>query len=486
MGGVFRACKAKIGRTLRLFARFWGAGFGGARPRACTPPLQRTAPMKLFYTPKTVRNWFEGVPTAPEPTHVEPAQIAAWSMFGLLLLAVIFVLYIAQTILLPAVAAAVTAVIFSPVMRWLEQRGLPSSLAALLIMSAFVVGVAGSTALLVPTVRTLGTELPQMAARIETKLEGVRNSIRALREAREKLDKATVGDSAATPRVQVAGPPAAGSSVGEIVFQFGLFAVLTFFLLSARVDYRRRFILSQPTQAERLQVARIMRDMGKRVSSYLFTVSLINFGLGVLTGVSLALVGLPLALSIMIGFAIALLNFLPFIGPIIVMGGTALISLATFDDWTMIVAPPAIVTILHLIESQFVSPWLIGRRLEISPIAVFVAIAFLGWIWGAVGAMVAVPILILLFTFGQRIPLLSPLASLIGPPDADLKEAEEAAETKESAEPATTIQVTPSNTVVVETQPTGPTGVTAKVAVESGGEKPAAAGSATVLIAPKV
>jgi len=440
--------------------------------------------MKLFYTPKSVRNWFEGVPAAPESTHIDPAQLAAWSMFGLLLLAVVFVLYIAQTILLPAVAAAVTAVILSPVMRWLEQRGLGSSVSALLIMSAFVIGVAGGTALLVPTVRTLGTELPQMANRIESKLEGVRNSIRSLREAREKLDKATVGDSPATPRVQVAGPSAAGSSVGEIVFQFGLFAVLTFFLLSARVDYRRRFILSQPTQAERLQVARIMRDMGKRVSSYLFTVSLINFGLGVLTGVSLALVGMPLALSIMIGFAIALLNFLPFIGPILVMAGTALISLATFDDWTMIVAPPAIVTLLHLIESQFVSPWFIGRRLEISPIAVFVAIAFLGWIWGAVGAMVAVPTLILLYTFGQRIPFLSPLASLIGPPDADLKEAEEEAEAKEKSSQATGEKIAPGDTVGASTA-AAPINVASNVVADSGAREPVVAASATVLISPK-
>jgi predicted PurR-regulated permease PerM len=439
--------------------------------------------MKVFYTPKTIRNWFEGVPAAPAPTGMDPAQLAAFSVFGLLLLAGFFVLYIAQTILLPAVAAGVTAVIFSPVMRWLEQRGLPSSLAALLIIGAFAIGVAGSTAMLIPTVRQLETELPQMAQRVETKLEGVRNSIRAIREARERFDKATSGDSPATPRVQVAGPSAAGSGIGEIVFQFGLFTVLTFFLLSARVDYRRRFILSQPTQAERLQVARIMRDMGKRVSSYLFTVSLINFALGVCTGVSLAVVGMPLALSIMIGFAIALLNFLPFIGPILVMAGTALISLATFDDWTMIVAPPAIVTVLHLIESQFVSPWFIGRRLEISPIAVFVAIAFLGWIWGAVGAMVAVPILILLYTFGQRIPLLSPLAALIGPPDADLKEAEEEDEPGGQAEREKKPESAPEQAATVGTLPEAPAKVTATV--DNGRGEPVIAPASTVASPPR-
>ena len=77
--------------------------------------------MKVFYPSKTARNWFEGVPHAPRPG-LDPVQLTAWSVFGLLLLAILFVMYVAQVVLLPAVAAAVTAVIFSPVMRWLERR----------------------------------------------------------------------------------------------------------------------------------------------------------------------------------------------------------------------------------------------------------------------------------------------------------------------------------------------------------------------------
>jgi predicted PurR-regulated permease PerM len=139
--------------------------------------------------------------------------------------------------------------------------------------------------------------------------------------------------------------------------------------------------------------------------------------------------------AVLLGFAIALLNFVLIIGPILVIAATAVLSLATFNDWELILAAPGIVLVLHLIESQFVSPWLIGNRLEISPFAVFSAIALLGWMWGAVGAMVAVPILILLYTFGKHIPALSPLAAMIGPTEG-LEEDEEKDEKKPKGEPA--------------------------------------------------
>jgi predicted PurR-regulated permease PerM len=163
--------------------------------------------------------------------------------------------------------------------------------------------------------------------------------------------------------------------------------------------------------------------MGKSVSSYLFTVTTINIGLGIVTWAALAALGMPFA--VLLGFAIALLNFVLIIGPILVIAATGILSLATFNDWELILAAPGIVLVLHLIESQFVSPWLIGRRLEISPVSVFAAIALLGWMWGAVGAMVAVPILILLYTFGKHIPALSPIAAMIGPTEGADDEDEE-------------------------------------------------------------
>jgi predicted PurR-regulated permease PerM len=374
--------------------------------------------MKLFGATRTIRNWLPEIMNSPAPQAVPTQSLMAWSVFGLFLLALLTAMYFAQAILMPAVAAAVVAVIFSPVMRWLERRGLPSSVSALLIIVGFILSIAAAATAVAPTVREMGTQLPRMAARMEFKLADIRASLESLKIAREKLDKATnVGEAGPKPNIVAGAAPAPGTGFGEVLFQIGLFAVLTFFFLASRRVYRRRAIMAQSTQVARLKVARIVRDMGKRVSTYLFTVSMINVGLGISVGGSLALMGMPAA--ILLGFAVAILNFVPFIGPILVIAATALLSLATFDDWGLIVAAPGVVLALHLVESQVVSPWLVGRRLEMSPLAVFGGIAFLGWMWGAIGAMIAVPLLILLYTFGQHIPVLSLLASLIGPTEGD-------------------------------------------------------------------
>jgi predicted PurR-regulated permease PerM len=391
--------------------------------------------MKLFGTARAARDWLAGVEKPAPPTEIPLQRLMAWSIFGLFLMALLTAMYFVQVILMPVVAAAVVAVIFSPVMRWLGRRGLPSGASALLILVGFILAVAATATAVVPTMREMSTQLPQMAARIEFNLADIRASLKSLKEVRDKLDKATKVDDG-KPNVTAEAPVPAGGGVAEVLFQVGLFAVLTFFFLASGSVYRRRIILAQSTQVTRLKVARILRDMGKRVSTYLFTVSMVNIALGIAVGVGLALLGMPAA--ILLGFAVAILNFVPFIGPILVIAATAALALATFHDWATIIAAPGIVLVLHLIESQIVSPWLVGRRLEMSPLAVFGGIALLGWMWGAVGAMIAVPLLILFYTFGQHIPVLAPLASWIGPTEGDVgDEVEEEAEAPPaSLEPA--------------------------------------------------
>jgi predicted PurR-regulated permease PerM len=382
---------------------------------------------------KSVRDWFAGFPKPEPPKAIDLAALTAWSAFGLFLMALLALMYFAHVIIVPVVAAAVTAVIFSPVSRFLERWGFLPGLSAITVLFGLMLLLLAGGAAVVPTARDLGERIPYMAARIDLKLADLRSSLRSIEDARKALDQATkVGGEQERRQVQVTREDG-GIPIATLLFQFGLFVVLTYFLLATRVDYKRRIILAQPSQAERLRTARILRDMGKSVSSYLFTVTTINIGLGIITAACLAAIGMPFA--VLLGFAIALLNFVLIIGPILVIAATAVVSLATFNEWELIVAAPGIVLVLHLIESQFVSPWLIGRRLEISPVSVFAAIALLGWMWGAVGAMVAVPILILLYTFGKHIPALSPLAAMIGPTEG-LEEDDEKDEKKPKDEPA--------------------------------------------------
>lgn len=223
--------------------------------------------MKLFAATRTTRDWFTEVEKPPPPTAIPSRTLLAWSVFGLFLMALLTAMYFVQAVLMPVVAAAVVGVIFSPVMRWLERRGLPSTLSSLVIIVGFILSVAAAATAVVPTVRELSSQLPQMAARMEFKLANIRASLKSLKEAREKLDKATKVGDGPKPDVSAEATPAPGGGVSEVLFQIGLFSVLTFFFLASRRVYRRRIILAQSTQVARLKVARICGSPSDSIDS---------------------------------------------------------------------------------------------------------------------------------------------------------------------------------------------------------------------------
>jgi predicted PurR-regulated permease PerM len=127
--------------------------------------------------------------------------------------------------------------------------------------------------------------------------------------------------------------------------------------------------------------------------------------------VALALIGLPNAM--MWGAVMGLASFVPFVGPPVVIGLVGLAGLLTFEDWPRIIAAPAILAVIHFIESQFVTPAFLSRRCALNTVAVFAGIALLGWMWGAIGAIVAVPLLILISTVAAHLPSLRWLEVLL-------------------------------------------------------------------------
>ena len=157
-----------------------------------------------------------------------------------------------------------------------------------------------------------------------------------------------------------------------------------------------------------------MRDINERVGQYLFSLCVVYAGVAALATVALALLGFPNA--IVWGALMGLASFVPFIGPAVMVAAVALVALLTFDDWTRIVAVPASLLAIHLVESQFMTPMFLSRRCALNTVAVFVSIALLGWMWGAIGAIVAVPLLILFSTIAAHLPSLRWLEVLLADP----------------------------------------------------------------------
>jgi len=175
-------------------------------------------------------------------------------------------------------------------------------------------------------------------------------------------------------------------------------------LLAHRNSHRRQVLRVPLNFATRVRIARMMRDINELVGHYLFSLAVIYSVVAVLAAVALALLGVPNAL--MWGVLLGIGSFIPFVGPPVVIGLIALACLLTFEDWPRIAAAPAILAVIHIIESQFVTPAFVSRRCSLNTVAVFVGVALLGWMWGAIGAIVAVPLLILISTVAAHLPSL--------------------------------------------------------------------------------
>jgi len=153
-----------------------------------------------------------------------------------------------------------------------------------------------------------------------------------------------------------------------------------------------------------VRLARTLRDINERVGHYLFSLAVIYACVAVLAAIALALLDFPNPM--VWGAVMGVASFVPFVGPPLVIGIVALVGMITYDDWYRIVAAPAALLVIHFTESQLVTPAFVSRRCALNTVAVFASIALLGWMWGAIGAIVAVPLLILLSTIAGNMPSL--------------------------------------------------------------------------------
>jgi predicted PurR-regulated permease PerM len=327
------------------------------------------------------------------------AAIALFAGMGLLL-AVPFALQFGAAFFLPVTAALVIAIALVPMLEWFERRRVPSPLAAFLCISIFL-GTANLAvaAIIVPASGWFAL-LPERVSRI-------RHNLRPLLDVYQSLDRfvnntsATFMRSASRGRTVTIEAPnslldVVASSAPVAVLQMFFAILVVYFFLSGWTRMRRNTITSRGSFSSALTTARVIQEMVDSTSAYLATITMINIGLGLLVAGALWLIGLPDPL--MWGGIVALFNYMPYLGPIMAGLLLALGGLMVFRDAWYAVFPVLVFTGCHLIESNLITPALVGRRLTINPLLILVSLSFWGWVWGPVGALLAVPILIILKT----------------------------------------------------------------------------------------
>lgn len=349
----------------------------------------------------------ERIPTV----HVRGNSAIRRPLTVLAVCAVIAVGYFARDFLIPTAAALVLAVMLTPVANFFERFSLPPTVAAAISVLLLTCAIAGLLAIAIPSISSWVGQGPTLTYSLQRKLEGLRSSISFLQELSSKVEEATSAAAPPTPNTVDKVVVQQRSLLGELatatpmlVLQLGYAGVLAFMMLAHRNGFRRQ-ILRVPTEFyTRVRLARVMRDINERVGQYLLALVAIYTVVAILSAIALALLGYSNA--VMWGVSMGIASFIPFVGPPVVVGLVALVGVLSFESWPLMVAGPAVLAALHFVESQLVTPSLVGRRCALNTVIVFAGIALLGWMWGAVGAIVAVPLLILISTIAAHLPSL--------------------------------------------------------------------------------
>ena len=312
-----------------------------------------------------------------------------------LFLALPFVLSIGSVVFLPLVTAIILTIVLSPLADRLAQIGLPNFIASILALLVFLAIVAlALTAVLRPAV-SLFDDVPAMIDRIGEHFENLQGALVWVSRLNDQI--ARIVGTQEGQQVVLAGPTMLEQlafATPTVVLEVLLTFLMAFFMIEARVRVRRRLLLDRQHFGASLKAARVMRDVQDRVAAYILTVGIINLGIGVIVTLAAWALGMPQ--PVMWGGLAALLNFLPYLGPLAMIALLTLFGLGTADAPLVGLIPAAAYLGLHAVESNFVTPAILGARFTMNPVLILLALSYFSWIWGVTGALLSVPILLTL------------------------------------------------------------------------------------------
>lgn len=310
---------------------------------------------------------------------------AQMSSVGLLILAFIVSLDLARPLLVPVVSAIVIGTMLGPLSRRAARHKIPAWLFATLTLLLIIALFQALTVLVSRPIAEGVAKAPEYGAQFAEKFDALTTSVPALSRLRNWVATGDVKFDAGylQPVVAFVTP-----ALGQLVV---FFATLFFFLLE-RTEIRRDLVLVFRQQDDRLRALRVLNDIEANLTRYIGTVTAINLALGVGVGAGAYLFGLPS--PVLLGALAFVANYLPYIGPAFVTLTLFVVGLTTFPTLGDAAVPPALFVALATVEGHFITPNIIGKRLTLNPLAVFLCLSFWTWLWGPVGAFLSVPFLI--------------------------------------------------------------------------------------------
>lgn len=329
--------------------------------------------------------------------------------------AIIAALHVAAEILIPVAAAVVLQFMVAPAMRQLCRWHIPAPLsAAMIIVGLACVLIVGVYHLTSPAAQWLD-RLPEVSARVQEKLRVVREPVQQVAKASEQVEKATTV-TAESPTVQVTlrKPNLLEQLAGGVrraLFGISVTLVVLYFLLATGDLFKLKLVRVIDRFDDKKRALVTLSDIEHQVSLFLSTQTLINLGLGAAVGLMLWAMGVPN--PVLWGLVVALANFIPFFGFIVAAGVITMVAVLTFESFWWALAAPGAYAAIKIAESNFISPNILGRSLTLNPLVIILSLLFWGWLWGPVGALLAVPILVIAKTVCEHIERLNKLAEFV-------------------------------------------------------------------------
>ena len=365
--------------------------------------------MRVLPSERLLSNAPQGTPVpdskAELPPVVRRAEVVAFALVSLLVISVVAVLYAAKAFFLPIVMAFIVGTMLSPAANLLERRRVPRAVAAVLIVTAVGAGVAFMVGLISSPLMEWSSRLPELGAILKDKLHVFDRPLALWQELQIMLGGPDTLAAFQMPKFEWVQPTL--EFLSPTFAEFLLFVATLILFIASWKDLRRAVIMNFGDRTARLRTLRIINEIEEHLGNYLLMVTTINVGVGIATGIICAATGMPNPAGL--GALAAALNFIPIIGPVAMFVVLILVGLVAFPTIGAGLMAPLAFAALTFLEGHFITPTIVGRRLALNALAVFMALAFWTWLWGPMGAFLSSPLLIVALILKEHLmPVDSP------------------------------------------------------------------------------
>ena len=330
-------------------------------------------------------------------------QVRLQSMIVLLLMAGLvvalpFILSQCAVVVQPPVTALVLSIVLSPLADRLTRIGIPNMLASFMAILVMIGIIIVALAVILQPAFDMVDQVPAMAREIARRFAQLRDNFAWISEFTRQINHLS-GPLAGPPtRVVALAEPSVIEQLAlatpSVALEVLLTGLMTFFMIESRIRMRRRLLVERADFSSSVRIARVMRDVQDRVASYILTVAQINAGIGLIVYGGASYFGF--SAPVMWGGLAFVLNFVPYMGPLTMVGLLALVGLGTSNTVAAGLIPALSFLALHALEANVVTPSILGARFTLNPVSILISFSFFTWVWGVLGALLSVPILLTL------------------------------------------------------------------------------------------